>query len=302
MISANIYIIFFDNRRYIRATKSAGGFAPPEARLPPAILGGVVLPLGLFWFAWTNSPSIHWLASVAAGVPFGFGTILLFVSVLNYLIDAYTIFAASVLAANTVLRSLFGAAFPLFTAQMYDNLGIHWASSIPAFLALMCVPFPFLFYRYGSWVRLKSPFAARADEFMKNLRARSHREQQPGEKSGSRDSDSTLPDEEMTRADEDENVEKEESPEDVNMETDSEEEAFDEPQSRFEPVRTAYSRQSSVRPQLEYNDNPYDIDRVNTRETFGQAPTTRTRSSASNAADGGGRRQWKVRSIWRQKI
>jgi hypothetical protein len=43
--------------------------------------------------------------------------------VMNYLIDAYTIFAASVLAANSVLRSCFGAAFPLFTTQMYAGLG-----------------------------------------------------------------------------------------------------------------------------------------------------------------------------------
>lgn len=82
-----------------------------------------------------------------AGAPFGFGMVLIFLGIMNYLIDSYTIFAASVLAANSVLRSLFGAAFPLFTTQMYDALGIHWASSIPAFLALICVPFPFLFYK-----------------------------------------------------------------------------------------------------------------------------------------------------------
>jgi len=44
-------------------------------------------------------------------------------AVMNYLIDAYTIYAASVLAANSVLRCLFGFAFPLFTSQMYDRLG-----------------------------------------------------------------------------------------------------------------------------------------------------------------------------------
>ena len=43
---------------------------------------------------------------------------------------------------------------------MYGNLGIHWASSIPAFLALACVPFPFLFYKYGLAIRLRCKFAA----------------------------------------------------------------------------------------------------------------------------------------------
>lgn len=44
-----------------------------------------------------------------AGAPFGFGMVLIFLGIMNYLIDSYTIFAASVLAANSVLRSLFGA-------------------------------------------------------------------------------------------------------------------------------------------------------------------------------------------------
>jgi len=39
--------------------------------------------------------------------------VLVFLSIMNYLIDAYVIFAASVLAANAVLRSIFGAVFPL---------------------------------------------------------------------------------------------------------------------------------------------------------------------------------------------
>ena len=49
--------------------------------------------------------------------------LLVFLSVINYLIDCYLVFAASTLAANSVLRSLFGAAFPLFTTPMLRNLG-----------------------------------------------------------------------------------------------------------------------------------------------------------------------------------
>lgn len=114
MIAAVTYTILYDNKRYVKcAENSPSGFATPEDRLPPAILGGIALPVGMFWFAWTNSPSLPWAASVAAGIPFGFGLILIFLSVMNYLVDAYTIFAASVLAANGIIRSLFGAAFPL---------------------------------------------------------------------------------------------------------------------------------------------------------------------------------------------
>lgn len=81
------------------------------------------------------------------------------------------IFAASVLAANSVLRSLFGAVFPLFTRYMYDDLGIHWASSIPAFLALACVPFPFLFYKYGDRIRAKCEYASEASNVLQKIMA-----------------------------------------------------------------------------------------------------------------------------------
>ncbi|KZL80770.1 major facilitator superfamily transporter [Colletotrichum incanum] len=169
MIVAVIYT-GFDSRRYLKVSAAHGGFAPPEARLPPSMVGACLLPIGLFWFAWTNGPEIHWIVSIIASGFFAAGLVLVFLSLLNYLIDSYVIFAASVLAANSVMRSLFGAAFPLFTTQMYENLGIHWASSIPAFLALACLPFPFLFYKYGHVIRRKCAFAAEAAAVLERMR------------------------------------------------------------------------------------------------------------------------------------
>ncbi|EWZ49067.1 hypothetical protein FOZG_00037 [Fusarium oxysporum Fo47] len=194
MLAALIYTIP-DNKRYVLLDKKHNGFAPPEARLPPAIIGSFSIPLGLFWFAWTNYPSIHWIVSIMAGAPFGFGLILVFLSIMNYLVDAYTIFAASVLAANSILRSLFGAAFPLFTVQMYDNLGLHWASTVPAFLALACVPFPYLFYVYGARIRIHCKFSAESDAFMQSLKqaqAQNQREQELEEQDNSTEDERTV--------------------------------------------------------------------------------------------------------------
>lgn len=158
-----------DNKRYMKVLKKYNGFAPPESRLPPVILASVCIPVGLFWFAWTNGPSIHWLCSIAACVPFGFGIILIYLGTLSYLIDSYTIYAASVLAANAVMRSSFGAIFPLFTTYMYRGLGIHWASSIPAFLTVLCMPFPFLFYKFGKSIRKRCKYAAESEAHMQKL-------------------------------------------------------------------------------------------------------------------------------------
>lgn len=82
------------------------------------------------------------------------------------------IYAASALAANSVIRSLFGAIFPLFTPYMYQGLGTNWASSIPAFLALACVPLPFLFYRYGAAIRVRCKYAAEAAHMLDMVRAK----------------------------------------------------------------------------------------------------------------------------------
>ncbi|KAH0335069.1 MFS transporter, partial [Aureobasidium melanogenum] len=162
----------YSQRWYTASAAKHGGFAPPESRLIIGMVGAVALPIGMFWFAWTDGPSVHWISPIMAGAPFGFGLTTVFLSVTNYLIDAYVIYAASVLAANTVLRSLFGAAFPLFTRYMFDRLGIHWASSIPAFLALVCVPLPFIFYKFGASIRARCKYASAAEQAVKMFLAK----------------------------------------------------------------------------------------------------------------------------------
>ncbi|KAI1872809.1 hypothetical protein JX265_004814 [Neoarthrinium moseri] len=156
------YVALVDQKRYAKLVEKHHGMVPPEARLPPAMLGSIALPIGLFWFAWTNDPSTFWLISVSAGVFFGFGMVLLYMSLTNYIVDAYLGYAASALAASTVLRSIAGAVFPLFTAQMYTSLGIHWASSVPGFLALVFVPCLVMFYKYGHIIRSKTKFGQEA--------------------------------------------------------------------------------------------------------------------------------------------
>lgn len=170
MLSAIIYT-FWDNRRYINCQKRyKNGIAPPEARLPPCMLSALTIPIGLFWFAWTNSPSIHWMASIASLVPFGFGLVIVYLGIVNYLVDSYTVYAASVLASMSVVRYMFGGVFPLFTSYMYRGLGIHWASSIPAFVAVACIPLPFGFYVFGERIRGRCRYAAASAKEVEMLR------------------------------------------------------------------------------------------------------------------------------------
>ncbi|RAL07593.1 MFS transporter, partial [Aspergillus homomorphus CBS 101889] len=131
----------------------------PEWRLPPAIAGGPLVTIGLFIFAWTIYPHVHWIVPLIGSAFFGAGTILVYSGIFTFLVDAYPTFAASALAANSFARSIFGGVFPLFGIQMYNNLGYHWATSLLAFLTLVMAPFPYIFYLYGNRIRKKSRFA-----------------------------------------------------------------------------------------------------------------------------------------------
>lgn len=78
MLASVGYNICVDNPRYLRMVDTNNGTAPPEARLPPGLVGAVALPIGLFIFAWTNGPELPWAPSVIAGAPFGFAMVLVF--------------------------------------------------------------------------------------------------------------------------------------------------------------------------------------------------------------------------------
>jgi DHA1 family multidrug resistance protein-like MFS transporter len=93
-----------------------------------------------------------------SGLLTGAGIMTIFLQALNYLIDAYLVVAASAIAANTFLRSFFGAGFPLFATAMFNNLGVDWAGSLLGFLAVAFLPIPFLFYTFGERLRKSSGY------------------------------------------------------------------------------------------------------------------------------------------------
>ncbi|PSR88897.1 hypothetical protein PHLCEN_2v5046 [Hermanssonia centrifuga] len=149
------------NRLYWRAMdKSENGRAPPEARLYMPMVGAIVLPAGLFWFAWTSLPPTHWIVPIFAGVPFGTGLAQIMQGLVQYIMDTYTIYCASAIASTVILRSILAAIFPLISPAMYSRLGDEWATTVFAFLSLACTPLPFLFFRYGPLIRSKSKFAS----------------------------------------------------------------------------------------------------------------------------------------------
>lgn len=58
------------------------GHIAPEERLYPALMGSFGVAIGLFWFAWTARPSVHWISPILALIPFNWGNLCIFVSLL----------------------------------------------------------------------------------------------------------------------------------------------------------------------------------------------------------------------------
>lgn len=142
---------------YIKKKMTQGPMMP-EYRLPPLMLGGFLVPIGLFWYGWTAEYKTHWIVPIIGTAFTGIGTICTFLPIQMYLIDSFGIYAASALATNTVVRSLFGATLPLAGQSLYSSLGLGWGNSLLGFIALALSPAPFFLMRYGERIRTSERF------------------------------------------------------------------------------------------------------------------------------------------------
>ncbi|KAJ7347886.1 MFS polyamine transporter [Mycena albidolilacea] len=152
----NIYL----QRHYPVLIKQWRGFPPPEERLIGGMVGGVAFVVGIFWLGWTGQyTSIPWYVPALSAIVLGMSVCMIFISFLSYLVETYLMYSASAFAANTFIRSLVAAAFPLFTVQFFTNLGVNWAATVLGAVGLVLLPSPFLFYKYGARIRANSKFA-----------------------------------------------------------------------------------------------------------------------------------------------
>ncbi|EUC41277.1 hypothetical protein COCMIDRAFT_8995 [Bipolaris oryzae ATCC 44560] len=146
---------------YCRLKLSNNGIATPEFRVPMLVPASLVIPVGLFWYGWSAQARMHWIMPNVGAAIFSAGMVMAFQCINGYLIESYTRYAASAIAAATVLRSLAGFGFPLFAPAMYKSLDFGWGNSILGFIAIgLGVPAPFMLWKFGKKLRSLSRFAA----------------------------------------------------------------------------------------------------------------------------------------------
>lgn len=146
-------VVALNQRYYNHVNHGTQGLVAPEARLPSMMVGSVVFTGGLFLIGWTSDPSMPWIWSFLGAGCMGFGFFTIFQAALNYLLDVFVRWGASAIAANTFLRSTLAAVFPLFIDPMYHRLGNGGATSVFGGFAVLLVPVPFVFWKWGPAIR-----------------------------------------------------------------------------------------------------------------------------------------------------
>jgi len=187
-IACAIYLVYDAILRRAKAADAPWSRSEEFRRLPLACFGGPFIVISLFWAGWTARPDIHWIVPVLSGITFGVGYLLIFMALLNYLTDAYTLYAASAMAVASTSRSLFGAVLPFAARPMYQNLGIAWACSLLGFIAVVMCAIPFVFIKFGDRIRSKSKFCQELRMIFEKEQERIERERRRAERKEGNDS------------------------------------------------------------------------------------------------------------------
>ncbi len=146
----------------IERRRKHGHVLLPEHKLAGFWIGSGVLAAALWVFAWTIPPivqNVHWIISVLALVLIGYALNEIDYVLGGYLADSYLSYAASGLAALSLIRALLSAILPLISSPMFSQLGANVAASVLATVATLFCLVPPLFSCFGETIRARSKFA-----------------------------------------------------------------------------------------------------------------------------------------------
>ncbi|KAJ9297746.1 hypothetical protein DTO271G3_3967 [Paecilomyces variotii] len=142
-----------------RAQEQGHSRVHPEVRLYFSMWGAPAIPVSLFWMGWTTRPDISPWSPLGASVLFGYGIICVFISCYQYVIDSYETYAASALAAVTVIRYVAAGGMIEVSLPFYKNLGVAYTLTILGAISAALVPVPYVFFKYGEHIRRRSKYA-----------------------------------------------------------------------------------------------------------------------------------------------
>ncbi|EPY51059.1 transporter mfs1 [Schizosaccharomyces cryophilus OY26] len=146
-----------------KLTNNSGRIVPEEV-LRVSFPAAFFFPVCLFWFGWTAQRPINCFSSLVSTLFYAAGSFLIFQTCYQYLASSYPNYIASVYAGNNLCRSLMASSFPLFARAMFKNTGpsyapVGWGCTILGIISCIMFPIPFVLYKYGLRLRLRSSYA-----------------------------------------------------------------------------------------------------------------------------------------------
>ncbi|KAF4492976.1 Fluconazole resistance protein 1 [Colletotrichum fructicola] len=136
-----------------------GGQIEPEKRLIPAVLASLLVPLGMFIFAWTSREDIHWMAPTIGVALTAAGLVIILQCIFVYISLGYPDYAASAFAGNGFVRCLIPTGALLWFTPLYDRLGVAGGSTLLGGLCILGVVGMVVLYKWGGELRKRSRFA-----------------------------------------------------------------------------------------------------------------------------------------------
>ena len=170
-----------------------------ESRLVPALIGCFGPTIGLFIFAWTARPGIHWIAPTIGITIYGASVFVVMQCIFVYgkslqriqphsLADmtdtlivalcvvqlrplykanadtlivplSYPQYAASLFAGNDFFRSALACGSILFARPLFINLGVARGTTLLAGLSVIGIIGIFILWKFGAKLRARSKFA-----------------------------------------------------------------------------------------------------------------------------------------------
>lgn len=149
-----VYLYFYmvpDNKK--------NGLREQEHRLVPAIVGAIFITTGLFIFAWTSRPDVHWIASLSGAAIFCIGHFWTMQSIFIYLPLSYPKYTASLFAGNSIWRSGIAIGSVTFARPLFVNLGVARGVTLLGGFSVAGIFGTTAIYVFGKKLRARSKFA-----------------------------------------------------------------------------------------------------------------------------------------------
>jgi DHA1 family multidrug resistance protein-like MFS transporter len=144
---------------YLIPDIKAHGLRAQESRLVPALFACFGPTIGLFMFAWTANPSIHWIAPTIGITIYGASVFVVMQCIFVYVPLSYPQYAASLFAGNDFLRSAFACGSIMFGRPLFINLGVGKGVSLLGGLSVIGIIGMFALWIFGAKLRARSKFA-----------------------------------------------------------------------------------------------------------------------------------------------